>query len=310
MKLEDAFHQFEYNLKIQEGMQYCKEQMMNAQMFAMVPPQVYGGQGDPSIETFGGQKQQLNTAMGVLNIYWENLKDEHAEADAIAVECAKNNLTDDVRRVIEEKGGYQNEYVRLDDLQGSVTAYADTDQGLPVTAVELRQRWMDLVTAADSNPVVQALFDDPINQEQAVNAIGVPGMVVPGAAMTDKTLGILDELVKAQPVPQIDPQTSQPTGQMMPSIMPDQLIDDFGTAKKVVRQYCQERPKIAADFPQGWQNILAYMTQLTSMETAFNVQQAQASGTVKGAELQAGAPPPKPPPQLNPQEQGLLPYGN
>jgi hypothetical protein len=307
MKLSDAIFQAEINLHIQEGMEYCKEQMMNAQMFAMVPPQVYGGQGDPSIETAAGQKQQLGTAMGVLNIYWENLKDEHAAADGLAVECAQENLTEDLRQVIEEKGGYQNQYVRLDDLQGSVHAYADEDQGLPVSASELRQRWMDLLQAADDkNPVVQAIFDDPTNQEQAADALGVPGMVVPGAAMRTKTLMILEKLQQAQPTPQTNPQTGQPTGQMQPSIMPDELIDDFDVAKKTVRQYCQERPQIADDNPQGFQNILAYLTALTAMETTFNVQQAQQSGTVKGAELQAAAPPPPPPPQLSPGEQDLM----
>jgi len=305
-RLQDAIFQAQIELHIQEGMEYCKEQMMNAQMFAMVPPQVYGGPGDPSIETAKGQAQQLNTAMGVLNIYWENIKDEHSAADGLAVECAKDNLTEDLRQTVEEKGGYQNQYVRLDDLQGSVHAYADTDQGMPVSASELRQRWQDLLTAAENNEVVQAIFDDPTNQEQAADALGVPGMVVPGAAMRSKTLMIIEKLLQAAPVPQIDPQTGQPTGQMQPSIMPDQLIDDFDVAKKTVRQYCQEKPQIADDTPDGFQNILAYLTALTSMETAFNVQQAQAAGTTKGAELQAAAPPPKPPPQLSPQEQSLM----
>jgi hypothetical protein len=181
---------------------------------------------------------------------------------------------------------------------------------MPVSASELRQRWQDLLTAAESNEVVQAIFDDPTNQEQAADALGVPGMVVPGAAMRSKTLMIIEKLLQAAPVPQIDPQTGQPTGQMQPSIMPDQLIDDFDVAKKTVRQYCQEKPQIADDTPEGFQNILAYLTALTSMETAFNVQQAKQQGVTvgsgKGAELQAAAPPPKPPPQLSPVEQNLL----
>jgi hypothetical protein len=305
--LKDAIFQAEIKLYIQEGMEYCKQQMMNAQMFAMVPPQVYGGKGDPDVQTFGGQELQTDKAMGVLNIYWENVKDEHAAADALAVECTQENLTDDMRQVIEEKGGYQNQYVRLDDLQGNVHAYSDIDQGFPVTAEEQRNRWMQLLQAAnDKNQAIGAIFDDPANQEQAAAALGVPGMVVPGAAMRTKTLMIIERLLQAQSIPQIDPQTGQPTGQMQPSIMPDQQIDDFDVAKKTVRQYFQERPEIADDNPQGFANALAYLTALTSMETSFNIQQAQQQGATKGAEMQAAAPPPKPPPQLSPQEQSLL----
>lgn len=309
-RLQDAIFQAQIELHIQEGMEYCKQQMMNAQMFAMVPPQVYGGPGDPAIETAKGQAQQLGTAMGVLNIYWENIKDEHAAADGLAVECAKDNLTEDLRQTIEEKGGYQNQYVRLDDLQGSVHAYADTDQGLPVSASELRQRWMDLVQAAESNPVAQAIFDEPTNQRQAAEALGVPGMVVPGEAMETKTLMIIEKLLDAQAIPQVDPQTGQPTGQMQPSIMPDQQIDDFDVAKKTVRQYCQEHPQIADEQPQGFQNILAYLTALTSMETAFKVQEASDGEVVKGKAALAGhlasTPPPQPPPKLSPQDQSML----
>jgi hypothetical protein len=313
MRLQDALYQFEYNLKIEEGMNYCKEQMMSAQMFAMVPPQVYGGQGDPAIETFGGQKQQLNTAMGVLQIYWENLKDEHAQADQLAVECAKDNLTDDMWRVIKDKGSeFTNQYVRLDDLQGSVHAHPDIDQGMPVSAPEFRQRWMDLLQAAESNDLVKQIFRDPVNQEQAAKALGVPGMVVPGEAMRAKVVQIIEQLLKAQPIPKMDPQTLQPVpgpdGQpmLLPSIMPTQDIDDWDVAKATVRQYCQKNWELANDVPQGFQNVLAYYKQLVQMEAAYNVQQAQQQGAALGAGKMASMPPPKPPPQLSPVEQNLL----
>lgn len=322
MKLSDALYQFEFNLKIQEGMEYLKFKMFNAQMFAMVPPQVYGGQGDPAIETAAGQKQQLGTAMGVLNIYWENIKDEHAAADAIAVECAKDNLTDDVLQVVEEKGGWQNQYVRLDDLQGSVHAYADTDQGLPVTASELRQRWMDLLQAAnDKNPVVQAIFDDPTNQEQAADALGVPGMVVPGAAMRNKVMMIIEKLLQAEPIPVIDPQTGLPAidpqsgkPQLQPSILPTKGIDDNPKAievmKQTVWQYFQEKPQLADEKPLGFQNAMLYLFAGIALGNAYNVQDAQAQGSALGAKegagMRAAAPPPKPPPQLSPQEQSML----
>jgi hypothetical protein len=306
MRMADALYQFQFEMH-QEAFSYLDKLAYNAQMFAGIPPQVYGGEGDEHIETFGGQQQQLNTALGKLNIYWENIKEEHAAADEIAVECAKDNLTDDMRQVIAEKGGaFRNDYVHLDDLQGSIHAFSDTDQGLPVTAAELRQRWMDMLEAMEKNPAFQAVFDDPSNQEQAAMALGVPGMVVPGQAMRSKTLQIIDKLLEAEPAPQIDPQTNQPSGRMMPSIMPDKDIDDFTVLKATVRQYCQENFDIAEDFPKGFQNILAYLTAATAMETAFNVQQAQQQGAALAAGHMAAAPPPKPPPQLSPEEQNML----
>lgn len=310
-KLQDALWQFTTDLHIQEAMQYLREEMMSAQNFAMVPPQVMGGPNDPATETFGGQKQQLNTALGVLNIYWENLREEHAQADEQAVNCAKDNLTDDLKRVLRDKGSeFTNEYVRLDDLQGSVRAYPDVDQGLPVTAPELRQRWMDLMQSAKDNPVIGPVFDDPSNQEQAARALGVPGMVVPGEDQRSKTLQILEQLLKAEPIPQTNPQTGQPTGVLLPTIMPDKDIDDFVTLKETVKHYLRKHYDLMQKMPAGFQNCLAYLTQAVAMETAFNVQQAQNQGTVQGtlqgAGAKAAAPPPKPPPQLTPAQQQVL----
>jgi len=293
VRMADALYQFQFQMH-EEAFSYLDKLAYNAQMFAGIPPQVYGGAGDPSVETFGGQQQQLNVALGKLNIYWENLKEEHAKADELAVNCAKDNLTADMRQVILERGSeFRNDYIRLDDLQGSVHAYADTDQGLPVTAAELRQRWMDLMQAAASNPLAQAIFDDPTNQEQAATALGVPNMVVPGAAMRSKVLQIIERLLQAEAMPVVDPRTGAPTGQVKPTIMPDKAIDDFTVLKQVVRQYCQENSDLPDDNPAGWQNLLAYFTAAVALETQVMAEQSQQRAFVAqaGSPAQAQIPP-------------------
>jgi hypothetical protein len=294
-RLADALFQFQFAMH-EEAFNYLDKLAMNAQMFAGIPPQVYGGAGDPHVETFGGQQQQLNVALGKLNIYWDNLREEHAAADELAVRCAKENLTEDMRQVILQKGSeFRNNYVRLDDLSGNVHAYPDTDQGFPITAAELRQRWMDLIQAAAQNPIAQAIFDDPANQEQAASALGVPGMVVPGAAMRAKVLQILDRLVQAQAIPVLNPQTNQPTGVFRPSILPDKDIDDFAILKQVVRQYCQENSDLPENNPAGWQNVLAYLTAAVALETRQGIEQSQQQLAVKQAAMpQPAAKPPIP----------------
>lgn len=305
-KLEDAFHQFEFAIKIAEGMEYQKHQALEAQTFALVPPQVYGGQGDPNIQTFGGQELNKNTALGALNIYWENLKDEHAEADELAVECAAENLTQDLQYSIEDKGAeFRNQYVRLDDLQGSIHAYSDTDQGLPVTPQELQQRWMTLLQAAKGNDVIAAIFDIPENQEQAADSMGVPGMVVPGNSMRNKTLQVIQLLLKAQPIPQVGPD-GQPTGQMQPSIMPNAQVDDPTVAKQVIKQYCQNNFDIETDNPPGFENVLAYYAAMTDVETQQASQVQITAGKAALAGHLASQPPPPPPPQLSPAQQQVL----
>jgi hypothetical protein len=312
-RLQDALHQFSYALDINGAMEYLKALMFDAQTFAGVMPQTYGGAGDPNIQTFGGQKQQLNTAHGTMGIYWENIKEEHATADELAVECAKANLTEDLKYAIEEKGSeFRNQYVRLDDLQGSVHAYSDIDQGLPITADELDEKMTSLVEGSGQNPLLQALFVETQNQEMAVNAIGIPGLVVPGGAMRTKTLQVIDQLLKSQPVPAIDPQSGQlvmdpATGKpkMNPSIMPDPDVDDFTISRPVMREYLQNNADLVNSQPAGYQNCLLYLRAIASAMT----QQASVDEVGKAKAALAGhlasMPPPAPPKQIPPAEQGL-----
>jgi hypothetical protein len=139
--------------------------------------------------------------------------------------------------------------------------------------------------AAASNPLAQAIFDDPTNQEQAATALGVPNMVVPGAAMRSKVLQIIDRLLQAEAVPVVDPRTGRATGEVKPTILPDKDIDDFTVLKQVVRQYCQENSDIPDNNPAGWQNLLAYFTAAVALET----QQLAEAAQQKAAVVQAGS---------------------
>lgn len=275
-RLADALFQFQFEMH-DEAFNYLDKLAMNAQMFAGVPPQVYGGSGDPHVETFGGQQQQLEVAMGKLNIYWDNLREEHAAADELAVRCARDNLTGDMREVVLEQGSqFRNNYVRVDDLNGDIHAYPDTDQGFPITAAELRERWMELMQQAASNPVAQAIFDDPANQEQAANALGVPGMVVPGAAMRTKVLETIDQLLAAEPIP-VQGAAGQ-SSYWLPSVMPDKEIDDFTILRNVVREYCQRNSDLQARNPSGWKNVLAYLTAAVALETEQRIGRGNGQG--------------------------------
>jgi hypothetical protein len=299
--LAEALYQFKFQLEA-EIASYLEKMIYNAQMFAGVPAQVYGGAGDPNIQTMGGQEQQLQVALGKLNIYWDNLREENAEAAGLAVLCAKNNLTDDLKQVIQQKGSeYRNNYVRLDDLQGDVAAYPDTDQAFPLSAAELRERWSELMEqAAKQNPFAMAVLDEPTNQEQAASALGVPGMVIPGSAMRSKVLQDLEQLAKGEPTQTLGP-NGQPTGQTQPSVAPDREIDDFDILRKTVRQYCQENCDLKQRAPQGWANILAYLTAAIAMQTQCQAEQEQNKAQI----AQAGMPPkPQPPaqPQIPPDE--------
>lgn len=255
-RLEDAIVQIKAEI---DGniYQYQQQLVFTAQLISGTPPQIFGGAGDPHIETASGQQQQLSTALGKLGLFWDNVREEHAQAAEAAVHSASENMTDDLVTVITDQSGqYRNQYVRLDELQGNVHAYPETDQGFPMTFAEIKAFWEKLIEfgAGGKNPYVNAILDDPTNQEQIATWTGVPGLVVPGRDMRNKVLRTLDVLVQQQPVRQ------EINGQVveLPSIQPDKELDEMDIIQKTVRQWAQKNFDKQDENPAGFRNVVLY----------------------------------------------------
>lgn len=255
-RLEDAIVQIKAEI---DGniYQYQQQLVFTAQLISGTPPQIFGGAGDPHIETASGQQQQLSTALGKLGLFWDNVREEHAQAAEAAVHSAAQNMTDDLVTVITDQSGqYRNQYVRLDEMQGDVHAYPETDQGFPMTFAEIKAFWEKLIEfgAGGKNPYVNAILDDPTNQEQIATWTGVPGLVVPGRDMRNKVLRTLDVLVQQQPVKQdINGQVVE-----LPSIQPDKELDEMDIIQKTVRQWAQKNFDKQEENPAGFRNVVLY----------------------------------------------------
>jgi hypothetical protein len=271
-RLEDAIVQIKAEIDA-NIYSYQQQLVFTAQLISGTPPQVFGGAGDPHIETKGGQEQQLSTAMGKLSLFWDNIREEHAQAAEAAVECAQANMTDDLISVIaDQTGEYRNQYVRLDELQGSVHALPETDQGFPMSAAEMRDFWMNMIQQAERNPFAQAVMEDPGNQEQAAQTIGVPGLVVPGRDMRNKVLRILDMLMEQKPVAAgpLHPQTGKSMIEL-PSIQPDKTLDDMDVIVKTVRHWAQKNFDKQHESPDGFRNVVLYY----KLAVQYGFEQAQ-----------------------------------
>lgn len=271
------------------------------QLLVGTPPQIFGGSGDPHVETFGGQKQQLNTAMGKLNLPWDNTREENARAAEIAVTCAAQNMNEDWFEVVtdDSKEDYKNQYVYMDDMRGSIHAYPETDQGFPMSHEEIKDFWMQLIEFASSgkNPFANAILDEPANQDQAAIWIGVPGLVVPGQRMRRKTMQIIDRLMQEEPQEQEVPAPNPagpgappvPQKVVVPSIQPDQSVDNLPIAVAVIQEWCQEHWEMAYEKPQQWANLMAYLkmcVQMNKFKQAQDAQAQQPQGKPEAAQVQ------------------------
>jgi hypothetical protein len=287
--LRDQIVQIKAELDVQIY-SYTDKLVFWMQLLVGTPPQIFGGSGDPHIETASGQSQQLSTAMGKLGLFWDNTREESARAAELAVNCAAANMNDDWFDVVTNSSGqFRNQYVYMDDMRGSIHAYPETDQGFPMTHAEIKDFWEKLIEWGSSgkNPYANAMLDEPANQEQIAIWTGVPGLVVPGRNMRNKVLQIIDRLRKEQPiVQQVGAQAGDPAvlGQAitMPSIQVDPLVDDIPVAIQTLKEYLQEHWELADDNPPAWANLVAYLKLCLAFQQKQEAKQAaaQAAGDV------------------------------
>lgn len=301
-RLEDAIVQVKAEIDA-SIYTYTDKLVFTAQLISGTPPQIFGGAGDPHIETMGGQQQQLSTAMGKLSLFWDNVRDEHAQAAEVAVACAQENMTEDWINVsTDESGQYRNNYVRLDEMEGNIHAYPETDQSFPMTWQEVKAFWEKLIEfgASGKNPYINAIMDDPTNQEQIATWTGVPGLVVPGRDMRNKVLRTIDLLMQQKPVPVPHPDEFAAERGLgsnanieLPSMEPDKELDDMDVIARTVRQWAQKNFDKKDENPEGFRNVILYYKMAVQYGVEAAAREAmQAAAANGGGSPQKNAGPP------------------
>jgi hypothetical protein len=270
---------------------YVESLKHDMEVLVGAPPQLFGGQGDPHIETKGGQEQQLSTAMSKLGLYWQCLRKEHSKASENAITCTKRNMTEawfDV--VTDETKEARNEFVHLDEVKGSVRAEPETDQAFPMTWAQIKDFFMNLLDSANQM-LLDWLIQEPKNIDTMMRYVGVPGLVAPGQAMRDKALGIFGKIISTKPARQTMPDGTQV---VLPSILPNKYLDDLGALEKMIPTWAQEHWDKLENNPDGLANLVAFYQACVQMakEKAAEMQM-NLPGQVTGNGPQAtGAPQP------------------
>lgn len=272
------------------------------QMLTLMPPQSFGGGTQEGVDTATGQEQQLGQATAALKPYWENVKDECAEAARNEIYWVKQLMQvgalDRLWNVEETKGaGYRNQSVDWTQMEGEVDVFSDEDQGLPTTPDELRQSFiMIFKELSNNNPAAAEWFKVPANQQMVLSTL-VPGSVSPVQPQITKTQMDIQVLVSdTDPHPVENPDGS--LGMQLP-VTPDKNIENFDIAKQTLRQYMLENCDLRNSNPMAWDNLNRYMDMLEDMDAQVAAERAARQMKVN----QAGQPP-KPGP--NPETQGAL----
>jgi DNA-directed RNA polymerase subunit RPC12/RpoP len=302
--LSDILFQPEFHVdsKIYE---YEPNLVQLAQVISGVQPQVFGG-SDPNVQTFGGQKQALNTATGRLMLYLKRIREERAARAKNSVMCSVDNMDDEMRLVMdgETDGDYRTEVLLKNELTGEFLTYPETEEGFPSTYQEIQQRITELLTQGAKSPFLATLLSDPDTMRVVARYILPDEIKLPGDAERARIKTMLHQMSESKPAGVQPGPNGQPV--VIPSMMPNPDYDDLGMCVVLAKSWLQQNWQMA-ESPQraaGFTNVLAFLRVCTMMN-AFNQAKAQivaqqAAGGAPGGPGGPGQPPPQGHPQFGP----------
>lgn len=292
-----------------QGMVHYIEMLMNEipQFLSGNYPALFGGNTGGN-DTAAGITIQRNQAMGRIGRVWRNFQVFLANLDAKSIKCFQENRTEDVELANQsETGDFDSDFIRLQDMQGDVTAFPEVDAQYPVLEADVRGLLTSMWNAP--NPLFLAVAQQPENMEYLFRMMGATDLEVPGEQQRKKTYRDIVQLVQEQPQegqPGQDPQTGEPTPpQSVPSVQPDPNVDDLKVAGETAKGWLisDKGMEVKQANPAGYQNVLLFAKACQMLQKQAEMQQAIAaqglSGQGPGADL-AGAESMNPPPHQQP----------
>ncbi|MGA7300379.1 MAG: hypothetical protein WBX10_08730 [Candidatus Sulfotelmatobacter sp.] len=224
--LKDNFFQPEFH-QDNGVMPWIEALLKYFQLLMGLTPQTFGG-SDKDIKTAAGQEQALKTAMSILWQFWNLVRTEWSQAANLSVDCFAANATDDEYRVTksESSSDFENEPIRLADLDGKADARPEANQDYPIGFEQQRELYKEMFAMAsgkEPNPLIMEILDTPENRRIAMRYLGPPDMELPEQIFIDKIKADIGRLISEQPVPSrvVDGQSGQVQQVMKPSVEPD-----------------------------------------------------------------------------------------
>lgn len=241
-------------------------------------------------DTATGISIQRNQAMGRIGRAWRRMQIFLANLDCKSIRVFAKNRTDDVEIPKQTNSGeFDSDVIRLQDMQGEVTAYPEVDAQYPTLQADIRALVTGMYQNVATNPISMQLFSDPDNIEYALRQQGIDDIEVPGEQQRIKTYKTIDQLLTQQPqqLPAQSPSPQMPQGappQMLPSIQPDPDVDDLKVVATTSKKWLISDTGIEAmqENPAGYANVKAFLKACTQLEKQQELQQQMAAMALQG----------------------------
>lgn len=239
-------------------------------------PTLFGGDTGPNSRTAAQQSMSKNAALQRLQTTWKMINVLWKDAFGKMIPAYIKNMLDDEHFVTKEFDSYVNVVIRKSQLDGKIgSVEVESTEELPFSIGQVRDQLMQLLN--QGNPEIMQAIAHPPNIPLLKKALGMQDFKMPGDEQRQKTLEDILKLVNQAPIQsqQLDPMSGQPMPMEMPSIMPEQMVDDPFIASETVRNWLVGPAGRLAkvDRPEGYKNTLLYLQALMQMQAQLMMQQ-------------------------------------
>lgn len=257
-------------------------------------PSLFGGSAS-NIDTMGAYAMSRDQAIGRQGIFYRGIKTFWDSCMIKGVMVYRNNRDDDLEVPLKQIGQeYPSGMIRLDELQGSVVVYAETEEQFPETWPAKRRTLMELMQL--DNEELKGVMTHPDNMKILKDLLGLDTLTIPGEDSRDKQWREIARLLEEQPV-------QTPQG-FLSSIEID-VFDDHEVELEVLVGWINSSvgQQAKEQNPMGYMNLRAHATQhqeaLAMMEQQQMQQELALTAAMSEAE-NAGKPQPQAKPAAKP----------
>lgn len=243
-----------------------------SQFLTGLMPAVWGGELEGN-DTAAGYAMAREQALGRIGVFWLTMKVFYASIMQVAIECFRENRTDDVEDVISSEGGdFESKWIHLADLQGHIQTYDDPDENFPELPGQVKAVLQGLL----DDPVIgPMLMSEPGNIGRMKDMFGLRDFNVPGEDSRIKQMREISVLLQGAPMPGgMDPMSGMPTPPQ--STVPiDPVFDDNKAEAAECKRWANSDAGQTAkqQNPAGFENVVAHFIEHMTAE-----QQQQGGG--------------------------------
>lgn len=219
-----------------------------------VRPELSGG-GAPT-QTFREAKQRKDQALAQLAPQAQAMRDAAEDLARILVNLRSQYGTGTVKAQHRGAYGIETDVADMADLQ-QVGWHPESDDNFPLTLSDKRDSLFSLLKDGFQPEVITALgLLDPMNIEETIELLGVPGFQSAIADQREKTLQDIDALLQGAPIPAPPGPDGKP-GLPQPSIPPD-LFDNHGLVADLLSKWLVGPVGQKRKGTPGFLNVVAF----------------------------------------------------